>query len=204
VDEPLVIHQPRASPPICTARTRPEPSRTDVSVRFAMAGAFTRRAASVLPTAALTVGLLLLPQIGIAEPGGVFAKFLGSWRGSGQVVGVNGNSERIVCRATYVASHGGVALSQTLVCASDSYRIDVRSHVADTGRGVQGRWQETTRQVEGSLTGRVADGQFEGSIAGPGFTAEMSLRTNGRKQTVSIRPQGGDIAKVEIVLSRER
>jgi hypothetical protein len=204
VDELFAIRQPRVIPSICTTLTRPAPVKDGLAVVFAIAGAFTRRAARVLPTAALTVGLLLLPQIGVAETGNPFAKFFGSWRGSGQVVGVNGNSERIACRATYLASHGGEALSQTLLCASASYRIDVRSYVADTGQGVQGRWQETTRHVEGSLSGRVADGQFEGSIAGPGFTAQMSIRTIGRKQTVSIRPQGGDIAQVEIVLSRER
>jgi hypothetical protein len=31
----------------------------------------------------------------------------------------------------------------------------------------------------------------------------MSLKATGRRQAVSITPQGGDIARVDIVLSRE-
>ena len=120
------------------------------------------------------------------------------------MVGADNKRERIACRANYSISEKGDALTQALVCASDSYRFEISSYVVAEGRSVQGHWQETTRQVQGSLTGEVADGQFEGNVAGPGFTAELSLRTAGRKQLVSIRPQGGDIAKVEIVLDFAR
>ncbi len=145
----------------------------------------------------------LWAQAGMAHTSNPVAKFLGGWRGSGHVVGSDGHSERISCRATYSESNGGEALSQSLVCASDSYRFDVRSYVVADGRDVQGHWEETTRNVSGQLSGQVEDGQFDGSIAGPAFTAQMSLRTTGRRQAISITPQGGDIAKVDIVLSRE-
>jgi hypothetical protein len=118
-------------------------------------------------------------------------------------VGADGHSERINCRATYSESNDGQALSQSLVCASDSYRFDVHSYVVADGRDVQGHWEETTRNVTGQLSGRVEDGRFDGSIVGPAFTAQMSLKTTGRRQAVSITPQGGDIAKVDIMLSRE-
>jgi len=146
--------------------------------------------------------MVLWPLAGMAHMEGPFASFSGSWKGSGQVVGTDNKHERIACRANYSISEKGDALSQTLVCASDSYRFEISSYVVAEGRSVRGHWQETTRQVQGSLTGEVADGQFEGNVSGPGFTAELSLKAAGRKQLVSIKPQGGDIAKVEIVLIR--
>ena len=145
--------------------------------------------------------MLLWPLTGLAHSDSPFASFLGSWRGSGQVVGADNKRERITCRANYSISEKGDALTQTLVCASDSYRFEISSYAVADGRSVQGHWREATRQVQGSLTGEVADGQFEGNVAGPGFTAGMSLRTAGGKQSVSISPQGGDIAKVEIILT---
>jgi hypothetical protein len=118
------------------------------------------------------------------------------------VVGTAGNREPITCRATYSAGGGGGSLSQTLVCASDSYRVDISSYIVADGDSVQGQWKEATRQVQGDLTGQVSDGDFEGNVAGPGFTAKISLKARGRKQLVNITPQGGDVAKVNIVLSR--
>jgi hypothetical protein len=154
--------------------------------------------------AAGVVGVALIwAQTGMAQSGGPFAKFAGSWRGSGQVVGTDGNQERITCRARYTIDHNGGALSQSLVCASASYRVDINSYIVADGRSVQGHWQETTRQVQGDLTGQVADGDFEGGVAGTGFTAAISLKASGRKQVISIKPQGGDVADVNIVLSRE-
>jgi hypothetical protein len=150
----------------------------------------------------LAGALVLWPLIGMAHSDGPFSKFLGNWRGPGQVLGTNGHREPIRCRAGYSLSQSGEALSQTLVCASDSYRVDISSHVVAEGHRVQGHWREATRQVEGDLTGQVAEGQFEGSVVGPGFTAQVSLRSTGRKQVVNIRPQGGDVADVEVVLSR--
>ena len=38
---------------------------------------------------------------------------------------------------------------------------------------------------------------------GSGFAAEMSIRSSNRRQTVVMRPRGGDIDKVDINLSRE-
>jgi hypothetical protein len=145
---------------------------------------------------------LLWPQFGAAEPRGPFTRFSGAWRGAGQVVGANGNRERITCRATYTISDNGSGLTQTLVCASDSYRVDINSYIVADGHNVQGHWQETTRQVQGDLTGQIADGDFEGGVSGVGFTAKISLRASGRKQVLNIKPDAGDVSSVDIQLSR--
>jgi hypothetical protein len=145
----------------------------------------------------------LWPEVGAAYTTNPFADFIGAWRGFGHVVVSDGRSERISCRATYSETGGGKTLSQSLVCASDSYRFDVHSYVVADDRGVEGYWQETSRNVTGHLTGQINGGQFEGSIAGASFTAQLALKTTGRKQAVTITPQGGDIVRVEIMLSRE-
>jgi hypothetical protein len=151
-----------------------------------------------------TLAMQLGPDVGMAQSVGPFAVFSGKWRGSGQVTGVNGNREHITCRADYTISPNGQTLSQSLVCASDSYRFDVRSNVDNDGDSVRGEWEETTRNVKGNLLGQIADGEFSGKITGSGFSADMSLKATGGKQEVSISPHGSDVAKMEIELSREK
>jgi hypothetical protein len=145
----------------------------------------------------------LWPEFGATRPINPFAEFIGTWRGSGRVIGSDGHSERISCRAIYSEEGDAEAVSQSLVCASDSYRFDIHSYVVANGRDVEGYWRETTRNVTGHVTGQIEGGQFEGAIAGSTFTAQLSLKTTGRRQAVGITPQGGDIVKVDIVLSRE-
>jgi hypothetical protein len=134
---------------------------------------------------------------------GPFAQFDGGWRGTGRVSGADGKTERITCRAHYSIPPSGQALSQSLVCASDSYRFQVQSDVVVNGRNVEGEWQEATRNARGKLMGEASDGQFSGTVTGPGFTAEISIKMTGDKQAVVIAPHGSDVARVDIVLSRE-
>ncbi len=132
-----------------------------------------------------------------------FEAFLGEWTGGGQVIGSNGDREHIRCRANYDDSKRGEALSQTIVCASPSYRIDIQSYVEASGQNVQGTWREDTRDISGHLTGSIEGGRFVGAVVGPGFSAQVSLRSNGRRQAVTIQPSpGGDIADVRIELER--
>jgi hypothetical protein len=155
---------------------------------------------------ALALSFALAAAIAPATTGaaaaGPFGRFLGSWTGSGQVIGSNGNRERIRCRATYSESESGSALNQSIVCASESYRIDITSFVQAQGSDVQGSWREATRNASGQLSGQIQGGRFDGSVVGPGFTAAISLTSNGRRQAVSIRPSAGDIADVQIELER--
>ena len=150
----------------------------------------------------LLAGLALAPSSAFASSAGPFAKFVGSWDGAGQVAGANGGVEKIRCRAVY-STPAEAQLTQSLVCASDSYRIQIHSFVVADGQAVEGHWEEATRQVTGHLAGTIADGRFEGAVSGAAFTANLSLNTAGRKQTVVITPNAGDISRVSIVLSRD-
>jgi hypothetical protein len=149
---------------------------------------------------ALAVGLIAAAPVGLAA--GPFQSFIGGWSGVGQVVGSNGHHEEIRCRAEYSEAKGGEALNQTIVCASESFKLDIHSYVEASGDSVQGYWRESSRDVSGHITGRVAGGRFEGDIAAPTFTAAVSIISNGRTQTVSFQPHAGDISDVRIELKR--
>jgi hypothetical protein len=143
------------------------------------------------------------PHVVAAQVAGPFARFDGHWRGIGRVTDVNGKTERIACRADYSIPPSGAAVSQSLVCASDSYRFEVQSDVVvEGGHNIRGRWEETTRHAEGDLVGKISDEDFEGTVTGTGFTAGISIRMAGNKQAVVITPHGSDIVRVDIVMAR--
>ena len=131
-----------------------------------------------------------------------FEQFLGDWIGSGQIVGSNGHRESIRCRAEYSEAKNGAALNQTIVCASESFKLDISSYAEASGESVEGYWQEAGRAVSGHMSGRISEGRFVGEISATTFTATVSLISNGRTQTVSIQPRGGDISDVRIELKR--
>ena len=151
----------------------------------------------------LTVAAALGAQQAHALAASPFQKFIGVWSGGGQIVESNGHRESIRCRAEYVDSKEGSALNQAIACASESFKLDIKSYVEASGDSIQGYWSEATRDVPGHLTGRIsADGRFDGEISAAAFTASISLTSNGRSQAVSIKPRGGDISDVRIELGR--
>src|SRR5665213_2598782 len=92
-------------------------------------------------------------QVGVAHADGPFATFAGHWRGDGKISVSNGPQESIRCRVTYTTGNAGTVLGQDLLCASRSYKFDVRSEVQSNGNKVTGTWSETTRGVTGSVSG---------------------------------------------------
>ena len=150
----------------------------------------------------LTVVAALGAQQAHALAASPFQKFIGVWSGGGQIVESNGHRESIRCRAEYVDSKDGSALNQAIVCASESFKLDIKTYVEASGDSIQGYWSETARDLNGHLTGRIAEGRFEGEISAPAFTAAISLTSNGHSQAVSIKPRSGDVADVRIELKR--
>ncbi len=158
---------------------------------------------AVLVAAALT-GAVSMASLTPAYPKtDLFDAFVGEWSGTGEVTSAKGDREHIRCRATYSAANEVVGLSQSIVCASPSFRVDVESYVEGSGGALHGTWRETTRDASGRLTGRIQGGDFEGSVVGAGFTAQISLRSDGRHQSVHITPSGTDIGSVSIELDRQ-
>ncbi|ABY28944.1 hypothetical protein [Methylorubrum extorquens] len=132
-----------------------------------------------------------------------FAGLAGTWSGSGTVSLTGGGRERIRCRSTYRVGSDGTAVQGNLRCASDSYQFELASQI-DYGAGaVNGTWSETTSGVSGTLTGQADVGQLSARATAPGFTADLSLSTRGRRQVVTIRSQGTDLTGASLTLNRE-
>jgi hypothetical protein len=152
--------------------------------------------------AALALGFLLLCAQAQAQGGGPFAALPGSWSGGGTISLASGANERIRCRATYQVGGGGQALQLSIRCASDSYNFDLAGNVVYQGGAITGTWSESTRGVNGTVSGRAGGEQIQAYAQGAGFSAGLSLATRGNRQSVVIRPSGADITSVSIALAR--
>ncbi|MBC7575869.1 hypothetical protein [Tardiphaga sp.] len=119
-----------------------------------------------------------------------FAGMAGVWSGTGTISLDGGAQERIRCKATYAVSSEGNGLNQALLCASDSYKFELKSDVLAKGGTLTGRWAETTRNVSGSLEGNAGNGKFNVIVSAPAFTAKLTMTTTGNKQNVAITSEG--------------
>ncbi len=131
-----------------------------------------------------------------------FRAMAGSWAGGGTVDMANGERERLRCRASYDVAGRGDQLSLSLRCASDSYTFDLTSNAEYRDGAISGEWSEASRNASGTLEGRANGDHIDAAARGQNFSARLSLTTHGGRQTVSIRPQGGDIAGVSLTLNR--
>jgi hypothetical protein len=143
----------------------------------------------LIGAAATLVAALAFSSASYAQSG-PFAGLAGVWSGGGTVTLDDGSTERIRCRATYAVGDGGNGLNQSLTCASDSYRFNLSSNVLARDGSLSGTWNESSRGISGSLEGRGASGNFQVIATAPGFSANISLRTTGNKQSVVIRAEG--------------
>lgn len=137
-----------------------------------------------------------------AHAAGPFDSLAGSWSGGGTIATTDGHNERIRCKAVYEVAPSGIIMHQTLRCASDSYKFDVRSSLQASGDSITGTWTETSRQVTGNVSGSMSGDRITTSVDGTGFSAALAVTTHGNSQSVSIRPTGTDIQSVSIDLRR--
>ena len=115
----------------------------------------------------------------------------GNWSGGGTVTLDDGSTERIRCRASYAVGAGGTGLNLSLVCASDSYKFDLKGNVISDHGALSGSWSESSRGVNGILEGRGANGNFQVLATAAGFVANLTLTTRGNRQSVVIRSESG-------------
>ena len=147
------------------------------------------------------IGAAILASVSAshAQSSGPFAGFDGSWSGSGTVALSNGTTEHIRCKADYKVN--GLGLKQNLRCASDSYKFDLSSDVTSQGDRISGNWSEKSRNIFGNLQGTAGGGQIDVFVEASGFAANLNLRTNGTKQSVSIDSKG-EIRGVNITMTK--
>ena len=137
------------------------------------------------------VGAVLMLSLSASyAQSGPFAGFNGVWSGNGTVALSDGTTERIRCKADYKVDGTGLGLKQNLRCASDSYKFDLSSDVTSQGDRIFGSWSEASRNVFGNLQGTAGGGQIDVFVEASGFAANLTLRTNGSKQTVQINSKG--------------
>ncbi len=159
----------------------------------------------------LALGVLTLLLCGLpahaqiqATSSSPFAGFAGSWSGSGTVALSNGITERLRCQATYVVASASANLRQNLRCASDSYNFELRTDINADGGQVSGVWAESTRNMQGRISGRVSAGRIDAVAEGPGFSAGIAMAPQGARQAVSIRSQGTELSQVSVTMTRAR
>jgi hypothetical protein len=178
------------------------------------------RPQSIYSTAAIALILALTPQSGSAqqqteqqqqkvepikakvETDLPFAHVAGSWAGGGTLSLSNGTRERLRCRANHAVGKTGRSLSLHILCASDSYRFDLTSNVVHRRGRIYGRWNEANNGLSGTVSGRVSGGHIRAVANGNNFTAGLSIRTNGNRQSVSITPRETFISGVHIALRK--
>src|SRR3984885_8562686 len=151
-----------------------------------------------LKAAAIGAALLLSMSASQAQSG-PFAGFDGTWSGNGTVALSDGTTERIRCKADYKVNGNGLGLKQNLHCASDSYKFDLSSDVTSNGDRISGSWGEASRNIFGNLQGTAGGGRIDVFVEASGFAANLTLTTNGNKQTVQISSKG-EIRGVNITM----
>ncbi|ABD05728.1 conserved hypothetical protein [Rhodopseudomonas palustris HaA2] len=160
----------------------------------------THSAARLLSVVVLSGSFAMLSTTSFAA--GAFDGMAGYWNGSGKVELSDGSTERIRCRASYAVAGEGRLLQQTLVCASTSAKFDITSHVEENGGRITGTWTEASRNANGQVTGTARGGRVDAQVAGPGFSASLSVATRGASQSVSIVPQGTNVRNVSVSLKK--
>ncbi len=131
-----------------------------------------------------------------------FENLAGSWSGNGVVVLAGGSKERIRCRVTYDVAENGRSVQQNLRCASDSYTFDLKSNIQYADGYITGRWNESSRNKSGTISGRVSGNQIDALAETSGFSAFLTLTTRGNRQQVRIKSASTEITEVTITLSR--
>ena len=165
-------------------------------------------AAVALTLVMMDAGSQAQTAAGAAGSAATLRGLAGSWTGDGTISMSSGSTERIRCRANYQIGAGDPSggsqqtMLQSLVCASDSYRFEIKTRVSRTNKRLTGNWTESTRNISGNLIGRITNGRIDATVAGGAFTAAISIMPSGKRQAVNIRPSSGDVAKVTITLTK--
>ncbi len=155
---------------------------------------------------ARSVGALLLATVAAtatrAAASPDLADLAGRWSGWGAVTLASGQSEQVKCVAVYTLANAGASIEQTLRCASPSYRIDASARLDIRGEAVSGSWEERSHDASGKVAGRLTRSGFELAITGEHFSAAMAVATSTCKQTLQIKPDGVDIARIAVNLEK--
>jgi hypothetical protein len=130
-----------------------------------------------------------------------FANIAGNWTGGGSIELTGEIKESLRCRANYTLSHGN-NLALSIRCASDNYKFELSSTVAEKGGSFAGKWREATYDVSGAINGRINGNRITARASGDSFNAALSVVTNGNSQSVTITPERTYVVSVKIAMNR--
>jgi hypothetical protein len=134
---------------------------------------------------------------------GPFAAFGGHWKGSGRIYDIHGRTEPLSCRSTNDPASDGIAMTLSLVCASDSYRIDFHSELYTDGHSLTGTWSEKVYEATGNMTGDIRPDSITAVAKAPGFDATIVAHIAGaNKLDVTLKAHGVSIDHVVAVMKR--
>ena len=151
---------------------------------------------------AITAGLVTFAIEPSKAAEGPLAHFAGSWSGGGKITVQNGSSERIRCRSSNGSNASGHALIMNLRCASDSYNFELASDINSDAGNISGSWNETTRGVVGSLSGRATASNIQATANAMGFNASLAIHSSGNSLSVLIRSPGSEISEVAVSMAK--
>lgn len=133
---------------------------------------------------------------------GPLAELAGVWSGGGSIGFANGKRERVRCRANYGVASDGRAMRQVLRCASDTFRFNLYGDIRVRADGeIAGSWREGSQSAAGSISGVARSGRIRAMIQGTGFAADVTVRTDGARQQVSLSSLG-DVRTVSVNLRK--
>jgi len=157
----------------------------------------------VLKTCAAVAGLIGLVAASSAPAAGIFSAFGGSYRGAGRISDVNGKSESLTCRSTNAPAQDGIAMNLSLVCASDSYRVDFHADLFTDGQALRGTWSENSQNVTGNVSGAIEPSVIHVTTSAPGFSANIVIQVekNGHLQ-IALAATGTKINRAEITMKK--
>jgi hypothetical protein len=156
-----------------------------------------------LARAAAAAGFLAAFGGAASFAAGPFSEFGGSWRGAGRISDTNGKSEALSCKSSIAPASDGIAASLSLVCASDSYKVDFHSDLYTDGQALRGTWSETTRSATGEVSGSITPSVISATTTAPGFAANIVIHVvGGKRLDVALSSTGTSINRVQVSMKR--
>ncbi len=139
----------------------------------------------------------------MAEGGaeGGLSALKGAWQGKGTIYLADNKSERLRCKVYYTGKKAN-ELRQAVLCASPSYRVELRAKLQQNGKLLKGTWEERSFGAEGKATGKINGNGLTLDVKGAGFTGKMTVNMTEENQSVEIETDGIGLKKVTMTLSR--
>ena len=160
------------------------------------------------------IALKLLLLLAVAGSSGqaiadtvTFEPFVGAWDGDGAIRFGDGAKERMRCSALYeLRQSSGRALHLSFNCKSDKYAFVLDGNVSSDASGtLSGQWSETSRNIGGTVIGKVRGQRFQVRIESSGFGANLVVVLQDNRQRINIDSGGGgEEAQAQITLRRKR